>query len=58
MKPAKKVASGGIGGALSFLVVWGLNKYADAGIDGEAGTAIGVVVTFVVSYFTPAAAGE
>lgn len=53
MKPVPKVRNGGIGGAISFLLVWSLNKYADAGIDGEAGAAIGVIVTFFAGYLTP-----
>lgn len=53
--PTQKVQAGPLAAALSFLLVWALNKYARADIDEGAAVAISAVVTFLVQYFTPPA---
>ena len=46
-----------VGTAAAYLLVWSLNKYAHAGIDAEAATMIGAIVSpligAVAGYFAP-----
>lgn len=51
-KPNRKVASGGFAGAVSVLLVWGLNS-AGIEVPAEAAAALTSVVTFAVAYFVP-----
>jgi hypothetical protein len=53
--PTQKVQAGGVASAASFLLVWGLNKYAHADIDAEAAIAINGLFVFLVQYLTPPA---
>jgi len=48
--PTRKVVGGGIGGALSILVIWGLGHVTT--VPPEVASAITWVSTFVASYFT------
>lgn len=48
--PNRKVGAATLAGALSFLVVWALNKYVGAELTGEAGSAITTILTFATGY--------
>ena len=53
MKPDRKVAAGGIAGALSIILVWGVG-YADIVVPPEVASAVTVIIGFAVSYLVPA----
>lgn len=60
-RPVRKVAVGTATGALVTVVVWALNVYVlppNPPIPGEIAAMITTVLTFAVSYLTPAAASE
>jgi len=55
-KPARKVAAGGLAGALSVLIIWILDTFVlptDKQITGEVAAALTTVFTFIVSYLIP-----
>jgi putative flippase GtrA len=57
--PVRKVAAGGLAGAVTTILVWVLNKYVlKSPIEGDIGAAITTVLSFIVSYFIPPSANE
>lgn len=52
MKPDRKVASGGLAGALSVVLIWILNTNG-VKVPPEIASAITVIVSFAVSYVVP-----
>lgn len=50
-KPTKKVSAGGIGGALTVIVIY-MMSLNDIPITGEVGAAIAVIIGFGVSWLT------
>ena len=50
-KPTRKVAAGGIGGALSIVVLWAGNKFLGWNLTPEVATAIVGVVMFSAGWF-------
>jgi hypothetical protein len=56
--PTQKVAAGGIGGAVSVIVIAILQHYAKLDIDPTLASAITIVVSFLVSYIVPPAARD
>lgn len=50
--PSKKVASGGLAGGLSILLVWALNELGME-VPAEVAAAIATLVSFAVGYFVP-----
>lgn len=52
MMPQKKVAAGGLAGALSVLLLWGLSALGVA-VSAEAGAALATIVGFAVAYMVP-----
>lgn len=56
--PARKVAAGGVGGAVSVIVIAALQHYAKLDIDPTLASAITTVVSFVIGYIIPPAAGD
>lgn len=51
--PTQKVAAGGIGGAVSVIVIAALQHFAKLTIDPTLASAITIVVSFLVSYIVP-----
>ncbi|WP_010185922.1 hypothetical protein [Sphingomonas sp. PAMC 26605] len=51
--PRLKVAGAAVGAALSGILVFVLNTYANAGIDQQVAASITVVVTFALGWLTP-----
>lgn len=54
--PTRKVAAGGLAGAISLVVVWTLNTYflpVEKPIPAEIGMSITTIFTFAVSWLTP-----
>jgi hypothetical protein len=56
--PTQKVAAGGIGGAVSVIVIALLQHYANLTIDPTLASAITTVVSFLVGYIVPPSARE
>jgi H+/Cl- antiporter ClcA len=58
--PVRKVAAGGVGGALSTIIIFVLNHYLlkSDPLDGTISAAITTLVTFAVSYIVPPSATE
>jgi len=56
--PAQKVTAGVIAGALTTILVWVLNKYANVKLTGEISAAITTLLSFAVSYIVPPAARD
>lgn len=54
-KPDRKVGVGAMAGALSILIVWGMTDGLGWEVPATIASAITVVVTFITSYFVPAA---
>lgn len=57
-KPARKVAAGGLGGAVSVIVIACLQHFAKLNIDPTLASAITIVISFVLSYLIPPGAGD
>jgi len=53
-----KVAAGAVAGALTTILVWAVTAFTSVDLTPEVASAITVLFTLVVSYFTPAAAAE
>ena len=53
MKPDRKVAAGGIAGALSMILTWVVEVSAGIEIPTHIAQSITVVIAFVVSYYVP-----
>jgi hypothetical protein len=56
--PTQKVAAGGIGGAVSVIVIAVLQHYANLSIDPTLASAITTVVSFAVGYIVPPSARD
>lgn len=57
MKPTTKVLSGALAGAITAIGVWALKTWGHTEMPGEIAASASVVVTFIVQYFVPEAAG-
>jgi hypothetical protein len=58
LMPRRKVAVGGLAGALAFVLVWVVNTFcmpSGKSIPSEVATAFTTILTFVVSYLVPEA---
>ena len=49
--PSRKVAYGGLGGALAVIVIALIEGISEVTIDAQVASAVTVVMTFLVSYF-------
>lgn len=49
--PSRKVAAGGLAGALTIILVWAVAQFG-LEVPGEVASAITVIVSFFTSYFT------
>jgi hypothetical protein len=58
--PTQKVTAGGLAGAVSILVVWGLNTFVfkKEVITGTIASAITTILSFVVAYLIPPGSNE
>jgi putative flippase GtrA len=56
--PVRKVAAGGIAGAITVLLVWIASAAFRINIPPEVASAITVIVAFIVSYLVPPAARD
>ena len=52
MNPTRKVAAGGLGGAVVMLICGLLDGFGIK-IDGAAASAATIIVTFLISYYVP-----
>jgi hypothetical protein len=57
LAPSKKVAAGGVAGALTVVLVWVINTFMLTNqaqqIPGEVASAITTIFSFAVAYFVP-----
>lgn len=51
--PTNKTIAGGLAGALTAILVWGVKQAWQIDVPAEIAVAISTVITFVVSYVTP-----
>lgn len=60
LTPVRKVAAGGLAGALAIILVFVLNTYVMPAkpIPGDVASALTTVLTFIVSYMVPSTATE
>lgn len=56
--PTRKVAAGGVGGAVSVIVIACLQYFAKLNIDPTLASAITIVVSFAISYIIPPSASD
>jgi hypothetical protein len=56
--PVRKVAAGGVAGALTTIIVWILSVAFKIDIPPEIAAAITVVLSFAAGYFIPPAAND
>jgi lipopolysaccharide export LptBFGC system permease protein LptF len=52
--PSRKITAGGLGGAITTLIVWILNTFVlaqEQQISGEAAAAFTTIITFILGYF-------
>ena len=56
--PQRKVAAGGIAGALSSIIIWAMKEYGGVEVPAEIAVAITTLVVFGLQYFVPNAAKE
>jgi putative flippase GtrA len=56
--PVRKVAAGGIAGAITVIIVWIASAAFKINIPPEVASAITIIVAFVVSYLVPPAAND
>ena len=54
VKPIRKVAAGALGGATTTVFLWVLKSAWDVNVPAEVASALTVMLTFAVSYQTPA----
>lgn len=52
MKPDRKVAAGGLAGALATVVVWVIGLFG-VDVPGDVGAAIATILMFAVAYIVP-----
>lgn len=52
LQPQPKVVAGGLAGAVTVLVVWGLKQFAGVDLPADAAAALTVIVSTVASYLT------
>lgn len=57
-KPVRKVAAGGVAGAIVTIAVFVLKNFAKIDIPSEVASALTTVVTFLISYIVPPGADE
>lgn len=53
MAPDRKVTAGALAGALTIVLVWAVQEFAQVVIPGEVASAITMIITFCVSYLVP-----
>ena len=56
--PVRKVAAGGVAGAITTIIVWILSAAFKVDMPPEIAAAITVVLSFAAGYFIPPAAGD
>lgn len=59
--PTRKVTVGSLGGAITTLLVWGLNTFllsAEQQITGEIAAAFTTIISFIAGYFVPPGQGD
>lgn len=56
--PTRKVAAGGLGGAISVIVIAVVHSAFHVDIDPTVASAITIVVSFLLGYFVPPAATD
>ncbi len=60
--PTMKAISGGVAGAISVVIVWGLNSFNilpnGTQISGEIASALTTIISFLVSYVVPPSAKD
>lgn len=52
MQPQPKVLAGGVAGALTVLLVYGLKAFAGIDLPAEVSAAVTTVLSFTAAYFT------
>jgi hypothetical protein len=58
VKPIRKVTAGAIGGAAVTVVLFGIKSMLKTDIPPDVASALTVLLTFAISYMTPAADGD
>lgn len=53
MEPSTKISAASIGGALTAIVLWGVNHFTGVDVPPEVAAAITTVVAFLLGYFIP-----
>ena len=53
--PTAKVIAGGIAGALTTIIVWGVQQWGGVTMPAEIAVAVSTVLSFLVSWWTPPA---
>jgi putative flippase GtrA len=56
--PIRKVAAGGLGGAVATIVLWALAQFANIHPDPTIAAAITTVISFLVAYIVPPSAND
>jgi hypothetical protein len=60
--PTRKVAVGGLAGAITFIAVWVLNNFdllpGGKDVPGDVAAALTTLLTFVISYLVPPSARD
>lgn len=53
LTPTPKVAAGAFAGALTTLIVWGLQQYAGITLPAEVAASLTTILSFAVAWITP-----
>lgn len=53
MRPNTKVAAGGIAGACTVILVWGIDEFGGIKVPAEVASALTTIFSFVVAYYVP-----
>ncbi len=56
--PTKKVTAGGLAGALTILIVWGVDEGLAVEVPGHVGAAFTTIFTFLAAYITQSRPSE
>jgi hypothetical protein len=56
--PVQKITAVGIAGAISTMIVWGLDEFANRRMPPETQGALMTIITFLAGYVTPPGEGE